>query len=89
MIQILPIDADTFEVAVSAQIPSVHRVTVTDAIHRKYTSGRLTKIELLERSFEFLLARESNTSILREFRIEIIEMYFSEFRNWIATHTVK
>ena len=32
-----------------------------------------------KRSFEFLLAREANTSIMREFDLSTIERYFPEY----------
>jgi len=35
--------------------------------------------DLLRRSFEFLLDRESNTSILREFDLSTIERYYPEY----------
>ena len=38
---------------------------------------------LLERSFEFLLERESNTSILRRFDLPVIGSYFPEYERTI------
>lgn len=35
--------------------------------------------DLVRRSFEFLLAREPNTSILGEFDLSVIERYFPEY----------
>ena len=35
--------------------------------------------DLVKRSFEFMLAREGNTSILREFDLSTIERYFPEY----------
>ena len=54
-----------------------HRVTVKDEDLRRYDAVDVT--DLVRRSFEFLLAREPNTSILREFRITEIERYFPEY----------
>jgi hypothetical protein len=39
----------------------------------------------VRRSFEFLLAREDNTSILREFDLSTIERYFPEYPRQIST----
>ncbi len=58
-----------------------HRVTTTDADLRRYGATDVT--DLVRRSFEFLLEREPNTSILREFRITEIERYFPEYREEI------
>ena len=70
---------DTFEVTVTTQSTTTHSVTVTDAIHTKLTNGKISKEILLEKSFEFLLARETNTSILSQFKIEVISQYFPDY----------
>ena len=36
-------------------------------------------MQLVKNSFEFLLAREPNTSILREFDLSIISAYFPDY----------
>ena len=38
------------------------------------------KKEIIKQSFIFLLERESNTSILRKFDIEVIANYFPEYK---------
>ena len=70
---------DTFEVVVTTQSTTTHLVTVSDAIHTKLTNKKISKEILLEKSFEFLLARELNTSILSQFKIEVISQYFPDF----------
>ena len=70
---------DTFEVVVTTQSTTTHSVTVTDAIHTKLTNGKISKEILLEKSFEFLLAWEPNTSILSQFKIEVISQYFPDY----------
>ena len=70
---------DTFEVVVTTQSTTTHSVTVTDAIHTKLTNGKISKEILLEKSFEFLLEREPNTSILSQFKIEVISQYFPDY----------
>ena len=70
---------DTFEVTVTTQSTTTHSVTVTDAIHTKLTNGKISKETLLEKSFEFLLEREPNTSILSQFKIEVIYQYFPDY----------
>jgi len=39
---------------------------------------------LVEKSFEFLLDRESNTSILRSFELPVIGQYFPEYETTIS-----
>ena len=61
-----------------------HRVTVRDEDLARY--GASDAADLVRRSFDFLLAREPNTSILREFRITEIERYFPEYAATIRAH---
>ena len=70
---------DTFEVIVTTQSTTNHLVTVSGAIHTKLTNGKISKETLLEKSFEFLLEREPNTSILSKFKIEVISQYFPDY----------
>ena len=70
---------DTFEVVVTTQSTTTHFVTISDAIHTKLTNGKISKEILLEKSFEFLLEREPNTSILLQFKIDVISQYFPDF----------
>jgi hypothetical protein len=58
-----------------------HRVTVGPDDLARY--GASDVADLVRRSFVFLLAREPNTSILREFRIIEIERYFPDYRTKI------
>ena len=70
---------DTFEVVVTTQSITTHSVTISDAIHTQQTNGKISKETLLEKSFEFLLEREPNTSILSQFKIEVISKYFPDY----------
>ena len=70
---------DTFEVVVTTQSTTTHSVSISDAIHTQLTNGKISKETLLEKSFEFLLEREPNTSILSQFKIEVISQYFPDY----------
>ena len=70
---------DTFEVVVTTQSTTTHSVTISDAIHTQLTNGKISKETLLEKSFEFLLEREPNTSILSQFKIKVISKYFPDY----------
>ena len=61
---------------------TTHRVRISRAARDRYGGGDVA--DLVERSFEFLLARESNTSILREFDLSTIERYFPEYAREIT-----
>jgi hypothetical protein len=64
-------------VTVTDRIRTAHVVRVSRAEHERYGGGDVA--DLVRRSFEFLLAREPNTSILREFDLGAIEGYFPEY----------
>lgn len=60
-----------------------HLVTVRPDYRRKLTGGRVSAEALVQASFEFLLARESKESILREFDLPVIARYFPEYESEI------
>lgn len=60
-----------------------HTVRVSPDELERYGGGDVG--ELVRRSFAFLLARESNTAILREFDLSAIERYFPEYRGAIRS----
>jgi hypothetical protein len=79
MIQITKIDDTTFDVMVTSSNTTTHRVTVSANYSSKLTEDTMTTESLVEKSFEFLLEREPNTSILRSFELSVIERYFPEY----------
>lgn len=89
MIMIAALDEDLFEVSVNTSQTTKHRVTVTDAVHAKLTNRTISKVDLIKRSFEFLLEREPNTSILSEFNIETINRYFPDYRLFIQEVSIR
>ena len=78
-ISIIELDSSTYQVTVVAQNTTTHTVTVQADYARKLTNGRLSNAELLKKSFEFLLQREPNTSILRSFDLSVISRYFPDY----------
>jgi len=83
MITVNPIDSTTFEVMVESATTTTHKVTVKSSYYEKLTDRLVTPEVLLEKSFRFLLERESNTSILRSFDLPIIGQYFPEYERVI------
>lgn len=79
MIEVSAIDETTYDVTVHSSTTTTHRVTVTKDLHQSLTGGKATVEVLLEASFEFLLERESNTSILQTFDLPVIGSYFPEY----------
>jgi len=85
MITVNTIDSTSFEVIVEGQTTTTHLVTLTHLYYQKLTNNQVTPELLVEKSFEFLLDRESNTSILSRFDLPIIERYFPEYEETIKT----
>ena len=83
MITVTPIDATTFEVIVEAGTTTTHKVTLNPSFYEKLTGQRVAPEVLVEKSFKFLLERESNTSILRSFDLPVIGRYFPEYERVI------
>ena len=67
---------DVFQVTVADSMTTTHEVSLTDL-----ADDKVTKEQLLEFSFNFLLDREPNTSILSKFDINVISKYFSDYRD--------
>ena len=83
MITIESITQNSFKVTVNKESTTEHLVLLNDNFYQSITNGKITKKDLIIKSFEFLLLRESNQSILKEFNLEVINQYFPEYNNEI------
>ena len=79
MISVETIDNNSFKVSVINDSSTVHIVLLNDSFHQDVTNNKLTKTALITKSFEFLLERESNQSILKKFNLKVISQYFPEY----------
>ena len=77
-ISIIKQNDDVLKVEVTNNLSTSHSVTVTDQSLADLTNNNMTKTQLLQFSFDFLLKRETNTSILSSFDINAISKYFSD-----------
>lgn len=82
--QVKPFPVAEFEVTVSGKTKTTHVVSVDENYFKKLTEGKITVEKFVHLSFEFLLDREPNTSILRQFNIREINHYFPEFESEIS-----
>ncbi len=82
-IKVTEIDEITYEVVVLAGSTTTHEINVDKAYAQKLTAGKISTAELVKKSFEFLLERESNNSILRRFDLSVIGHYFPEYEHEI------
>ena len=79
-IKIKELSPNAFDVTIYSNTETNHQVTISDNFVTEYQIKNLTKKEIIEQSFIFLLERESNTSILKNFDIEVIANYFPEYK---------
>jgi hypothetical protein len=77
-------DEETFEVTVRQTTTTTHTVKLTKDYYDKLTGGAVPPETLMEKSFEFLLERESNTMILTHFNLPVIGQYFPEYETTIV-----
>ena len=80
---------EEYQVTVNTKNSTSHNVTLTDNIHQNLTNGKVSKKELIEFSFKFLLEREPNTSILSSFELSVISGYFPEYIKTVKEWSTK
>ena len=87
MISATLVDLYTYEVVVEGAedgTGTTHRVKLMPDYYQKLCGGTITHEWLIIQSFKFLLEREPNTSILKEFDLEDINGYFPEYESEMA-----
>ena len=84
-IQVKQINAETFEVDVAGASPTRHVVTAPAGYVSRLAGGAVDAATLVEASFEFLLEREPNTSILRSFELSVIQSYFPDYEGMMKS----
>jgi hypothetical protein len=78
------IDKSEFRVRViEGGSETTHEVNVSPNDHAKLAGDKIQPEELVLRSFEFLLERESKDSILARFDLSVISRYFPEYEREI------
>ena len=83
MITIKLIKDCDFEITVKLKSTTQHKVHISNDLYNSLTDGKISHECLIKASFEFLLERESNNSILSEFDLEVISQYFPEYEKEI------
>jgi hypothetical protein len=84
VINVIVLDEYHYEITVIDKSTTTHQVSVQPDYALKLTAGKITTKQLIKNSFEFLLARESNTSILHSFDLSVIARYFPDYEHIIA-----
>ena len=83
-IEVIKKDGETYQVTVKNSTITTHIVTLTGEYYQYLIEGRTSAETLIEKSFEFLLERESNTMILSRFDLAVIGEYFPEYEKVIV-----
>ena len=83
-IQVQKTGDETYWVKVEANTMTTHTTNLNDAYCEKLTVGHVSPEALIKRSFEFLLERESNSTILSRFELSEIGQYFPDFEQEIV-----
>jgi len=84
MIKVVRKNQNEFLVVIRERDSSTeHIVTLDEEYHKKLTYKEKSKEEMIEKSFEFLLAREPKEAILRRFNLKVINRYFPEYEKTI------
>lgn len=78
MILIKKKNNEEFEVQLKYKVETKHQVFFSETYFSKF-QGKNSKIQIIRKSFEFLLQRESNEQILTKFNLEIINNYFPDY----------
>ena len=78
-----------FQVTISKELTTKHTVILSDKLYKRLTNKKISKKKLIEYSFEFLLAREANTSISSFFELQLISKYFPEYESEIKKYLQK
>ena len=81
---ITELSKDKFEITVKANHITKDVVFVTDEMLFNLTKNKISKKQLLNFSFNFLLERETNTSILSSFDLTVISKYFPEYTKKVS-----
>jgi len=86
MIEVVRKGAGEFLVIVDEENSKTeHNVELDDEYYQKLTRGKITEEELIKKSFQFLLERESKESILSKFNLKVIKRYFPEYEKEIKS----
>ncbi len=86
MIEVLKITEEIFQVTVTEDSITTHKINLSEKVYENLSDSKIPKAELIIKSFEFLLERESNQSILKEFNLETIELYFPDYPTLIKNY---
>jgi hypothetical protein len=86
VIEVKKINDGLYEVLITHDGATSHLITLNQNDYEKYSHNQCTREELINASFQFLLDRESNQSILKKFALNVIESYFPEYPDELSKY---
>jgi hypothetical protein len=87
MIKVSEINHNNFSVKIKDEFSSTeHVVQLNDEYHLEITNNKISKKDLITKSFEFLLKKEPKESILLEFNLKVISKYFPDYKDKIVNY---
>jgi hypothetical protein len=85
-VEVTPMEPRRFGVQVTeGQVTTSHRVFVPPTLVEDLGLDEADATRLVEASFEFLLEREPNTAILRDFALDDIARFFPDYFDEVRT----
>ena len=63
-----------------------HKVEVSEGYYKQVAGDSISPEVLVQKSFEFLLERESKESILSSFKLSVISRYFPQYEREIKKY---
>jgi hypothetical protein len=86
VIEVKKINDGLYEALITYDGTTSHLITLNQNDYEKYSHNQSTPEELINASFQFLLDRESNQSILKKFALSVIENYFPEYPDELSKY---
>lgn len=79
MIKIEEKKENVYEVTVEGPTTTVHEVTIPEGYWEKLTGEKITREDLIQKTFEFMLERENNDMIMRRLDLLTVARNFPEY----------
>ncbi len=80
MIEVKEINEKLFEVFIDDPTETHHEITIPEGYYESLTDGRISRTELIQKTFEFMLEREDNNMIPRKLDLETVSRSYPEFK---------
>jgi len=83
MIEVKQINEKTFEVFIDDPTETHHEVIIPEGYYESLSSGKISREELIEKTFEFMMEREDNNMIPRKLDLDTVARSYPEYEQTI------